>query len=197
MPVEKGKQVKVRYTGTLEDGTVFDSNVDGESLSFVVGSGQIIKGFENAMIGMEIGQEKEITLQPADAYGNPDPRLIMKVPRARLPKNVEPKVGMPIHLSSPDGDHVQACITAVTKTEVTIDLNSPLAGKVLKFKLKLEEFGEPDPDQCGCSCDECGHDHSEEACCDHDHEDSEEACCDHDHEDGEDSCCDHNHKDGE
>lgn len=173
MPVVQGKQVGVRYTGTLEDGTVFDSNTDGELLKFVVGAGQIIKGFDAAMVGMEIGQEKEITLQPDEAYGNPDPRLVMKVPRARLPKDVDPKVGMPIHLKSPDGDEAQACITAVTKTEVTIDLNSPLAGKVLKFKLKLEEYGEPDPDQCGCSCGECGHDHGEDSCCDHD-EDGEE-----------------------
>ncbi len=172
MPVEKGKQVKVRYTGTLEDGTVFDSNEDGDLLSFVVGSGQIIKGFDDAMMGMETGQEKEITLQPAEAYGNPDPRLVMKVPRSRLPKDSEPKVGMPLHLTTPDGDHAQACITAVTKTEVTIDLNSPLAGKVLHFKIKLENYGEPDPDQCGCSCDECGHHHEDDG-----HHHDEHGCC--------------------
>jgi peptidylprolyl isomerase len=168
MPVEKGMQVKCRYTGTLEDGTVFDSNEKGELLSFVVGSGQIIKGFDTAMMGMEKGEEKEITLQPDDAYGNPDQRLIMKVPRTRFPKNVDLKVGMPLHLSSPDGDQVHAIVTAINSTDVTIDLNSPLAGKVLHFKIKLEEYGEPDPDQCGCSCDECGHDTHD--CCDHDPE---------------------------
>jgi peptidylprolyl isomerase len=184
LPIEKGKQAKVRYVGTLEDGTVFDSNEKGELLSFVVGSGQIIKGFDSAVMGMEKGDEKEITLQPADAYGNPDPRLIMKVPRTRFPKNVELEVGMPLHLSSPDGDHVQAIVTAVNDVEATIDLNSPLAGKVLHFKIKLVEYGEPDPNQCGCGCNDCGHGPEENGCCDDD-EHGEHSCCDHDEHDTE------------
>jgi len=170
MPVEKGKQVKVHYTGTLKDGTVFDKNEGDEALSFVVGSGQIIKGFDDAMIGMEVGDEKEITLQPADAYGMPDPHLVLKVPRKRLPKDVTPEAGMVMHLSSPDGEHVQARVVDVTKSEVTLDLNSPLAGKVLHFKIKVQEYREPDPDQCGCTCSDCGHE--ADSSCDHNEDDT-------------------------
>ncbi|MCK5373322.1 MAG: FKBP-type peptidyl-prolyl cis-trans isomerase, partial [Candidatus Aenigmarchaeota archaeon] len=86
MPVKKGDKVKVEYTGTLEDGTVFDSSEKhGEPLEFEVGAGQMIKGFDDAVVDMEKGDEKEITLKPADAYGDPNPQLIQKVPKDKLP----------------------------------------------------------------------------------------------------------------
>ncbi len=136
--VEKGNKVKVEYTGTLEDGTVFDaSERHGKPLEFEAGSGQVVKGFDAAVIGMKVGEEKEVTLQPDDAYGQPNPELTKKVPRDHLPKEQEPQVGMTLMVNLPTGQQFPATISEVTDSEVTIDLNHPLAGKVLKFKIKV------------------------------------------------------------
>jgi len=141
MPIKKGDKVKVEYTGTLEDGTVFDSSEKhGKLLEFEVGSGQIIPGFDNAMIGMEKGQEKEIKLQPAEAYGEPNSKLVQNVPKDKLPKDQEIKQGMVLVLKAPNGMQTPARVTGETKDSVTIDLNHPLAGKVLNFKIKVVEI---------------------------------------------------------
>ncbi|MBW2996023.1 peptidylprolyl isomerase [Candidatus Woesearchaeota archaeon] len=140
MPIKKGDKVKVDYTGTLEDGTVFDTSESKQPLEFEVGAGKLIKGFDAAVIGMEKGEEKEITLQPADAYGDPDPKRVQKIPRDKLPADKEPKPGMMLMLNTPDGRQFPAKIAEVTDKEITIDLNHPLAGKVLKFKIKVVEI---------------------------------------------------------
>ena len=138
MPVKKGDKVKVEYTGTLEDGTVFDSSEKhGEPLAFEVGAGQMIKGFDDAVVGMEVGDEKEITLKPADAYGDPNPQLIQKVPKDKLPKDADMKEGMQLAMALPNGQQIPATITEIGDTEVTIVIFHPLAGKTLNFKLKL------------------------------------------------------------
>lgn len=140
MSVKKGDKVKVEYTGTLDDGTVFDSSKHGEHshpLEFEVGAGKIIKGFDEAVIGMEKGDEKDIKLKPEEAYGQPNPQLVQKVPRDKLPPGQEPKQGMILGLATPDGKQVPAIIKEVTDKEITIDLNHPLAGKNLNFKIKL------------------------------------------------------------
>jgi len=141
MAVKEGDKIKVEYTGTLEDGTEFDSTAKhgGQPLEFEVGSGQLIKGFDNAVMGMEKDEEKEITLQPDEAYGQPNPEMVKKVPRNQLPQDQEPKVGMILALGTPDGKQFPAKITEVTDEEVSIDLNHPLAGKVLTFKIKVVE----------------------------------------------------------
>jgi|TARA_B100002003_G_scaffold209791_1_gene205188 FKBP-type peptidyl-prolyl cis-trans isomerase 2 len=137
MAIKKGDKIKVEYTGTLEDGKVFDSSEGKPPLEFEVGAGKIIKGFDDAVTGMEKGQEKEVKIEPKDAYGIPAPELIRKVPRAQIPKEPEPKPGMVLLLKSPDGQQMPARITEVTDTDVTIDLNHPLAGKTLTFKIKV------------------------------------------------------------
>ncbi|MEA2004498.1 MAG: peptidylprolyl isomerase [archaeon] len=138
MPVKKGDKVKVEYTGTLEDGTVFDSSEKhGEPLAFEVGAGQMIKGFDDAVVGMEVGDEKEITLKPADAYGDPNSQLIQKVPKDKLPQDADLKTGMQLAMALPNGQQIPATITEIGDTEVTIDINHPLAGKTLNFKVKL------------------------------------------------------------
>jgi FKBP-type peptidyl-prolyl cis-trans isomerase 2 len=164
MPVEIGNEVKVTYTGTLDDGTVFDTTDahNGEPLCFIVGSGQIIKGFDDAVVGMEAGEEKEIRLEPEEAYGEPDPKLVLGIPRDRFPEDMTPEVDMLLHLSSPDGDQIQARIAEIDDEHITLDLNPPLAGKVLNFKIKVEDFGEPDPNSCAGECSCCDHDHSHE-----------------------------------
>ncbi|MBD3259541.1 peptidylprolyl isomerase [Candidatus Woesearchaeota archaeon] len=138
MPIKEGNKVKIEYEGSLEDGTVFDSSAKhGAPLEVEIGAKQIIPGFEKALIGMEKGQEKEITLKPADAYGEPNPQLLKKIPKAQLPKEPEPKKGMMLTLGTPDGKQFPAKIAEVGENDVTIDLNHPLAGKTLKFKIKV------------------------------------------------------------
>jgi FKBP-type peptidyl-prolyl cis-trans isomerase 2 len=140
MPVQKAKKgdkVKVDYTGKFDDGTVFDTSEGKQPLEFELGSGMIIKGFDNAVVGMNQGEEKNIELQPAEAYGDHNPALVKKIPRERLPQNHEPKPGMFLALKTPDGKQFPAKITEVTDKEVTIDLNHPLAGKKLNFAIKL------------------------------------------------------------
>lgn len=139
MAVKKGDKVKVEYTGTLDDGTVFDSSKGRDPLEFEVGSGQVIKGFDSAVVGMNKGEEKEVKIKAEDAYGNHNPQLVKKVPKENLPKTQDPKVGMFLMLNLPDGQQFPAMISEVADKEVTIDLNHPLAGKNLNFKIKVVE----------------------------------------------------------
>ena len=142
MVIKKGDKIKVEYTGTLDDGKVFDSSKHGEHshpLEFEVGSGQIIPGFDKAVVGMKKGEEKEIKLKPEEAYGMPNPKMVQKVPRDKFPAEKEPKPGMLIGLGTPDGKQIPAKIVEVNDKEITLDLNHPLAGKTLKFKIKIVE----------------------------------------------------------
>ncbi len=141
MPVKKGDKVKVDYTGSLDDGTVFDSSEKhGQPLEFEVGAGKVIPGFENALVGMKKGEEKEVTLKPADAYGEPNPQLLKKIPKEQLPTDKEIKPGMMLGVGLPNGAKIPAKIVDVNDKEVTIDLNHPLAGKTLHFKLKVVDI---------------------------------------------------------
>jgi len=135
-----GQKVKVEYEGTLEDGTVFDSSErTGQALEFEVGSEMIIKGFEDAIKKMKVGDEKTISLDPADAYGEPREDLVKKVPKKQIPTDQEIKTGMIIMIGLPTGQQLPATIKEVGDKEITLDLNHPLAGKKLTFKLKLLE----------------------------------------------------------
>jgi peptidylprolyl isomerase len=138
MAVKKGDRVKVEYTGSLEDGTVFDSSGShGQPLEFVAGAGHVVPGFDEAVIGMEKGEEKEIKLRPADAYGEPDPSLVKKLPRDSFPEEAEFKAGMTLGLMQPGLGQMPAKVIAMTENDVTLDLNHPLVGKVLIFKIKV------------------------------------------------------------
>ena len=138
MPIKNGDKVKIEYTGTLEDGTVFDSSErHGSPLEFEVGARHVIKGFENAVMGMEKGEEKSVTLHQEEAYGYHDEQLIKNVPKGKMPDGGEIKPGMLLGLSLPNGAQVPARVVDVTDTEVIIDLNHPLAGKTLNFKIKV------------------------------------------------------------
>lgn len=141
MKIKKGDTVTVEYTGMLEDGTVFDSTEkQGELLTFEVGAGQLIQGFENAVIGMEEGEEKEITLQPSEAYGDINPQLIESIERDQLALEEEPEVGMVLIMKTPDGHEFPAIITDVSEDAITIDFNHPLAGKAVQFKIKVVDI---------------------------------------------------------
>lgn len=150
--IKEGYFVKVEYTGTFEDGTVFDSTEDqGCPLEFQVGAQQVIEGFEKAIVTMKLNEKKEISLQPEEAYGTYEDDMKREIPRDRMPADGL-EVGMTLMATMPTGMQVPVTITAMTKETVTIDLNHPLAGKVLKFKLKLVEIKEGELSECGGTC---------------------------------------------
>ena len=141
MTAKTGDKVKIVYTGTLDDGTVFDSNVDqGNPLEFEVGGGYIIKGFDEAVIGMKEGEEKQFSISPADAYGEHDPTLIQKVPREIFPPDAELTSGLLFEAGLPTGEKIPAMIRSIEEKIVVVDLNHPLAGKRLNFKIKLSSI---------------------------------------------------------
>ena len=134
---QEGNTVSIHYTGRLEDGTVFDSSEGREPLQFTVGAGQVIPGFENAVLALETGQSSTTTIPPEDGYGPRRTDLIVKMQRTELPGDVDPEVGQHFHLSMPDGTPVPVIVSAVGPMTVTFDANHPLAGKTLIFDIKL------------------------------------------------------------
>jgi FKBP-type peptidyl-prolyl cis-trans isomerase 2 len=135
-PAKNGDTVRVHYTGRLESGEVFDSSEDGEPLEFQLGSGQVIAGFDENVTGMNVGDQKTITIEPANAYGDRIEALVGKVDRAQLNMEGEPQVGMELRLQLPDGQDIPIIITEVTPDSVTFDANHPLAGRTLIFDIK-------------------------------------------------------------
>lgn len=141
MGIEKGNKVKVEYVGKLDSGDIFDSSEKhGQPLEFEAGAGNVIKGFDEAIIGMEKGDTKDIVIKPEEAYGNENPQLIQKIPREQIPIEQELKAGMVLGMQMPNGQQVPARITEANDKEVTIDLNHPLAGKTLNFNIKVVDF---------------------------------------------------------
>ena len=139
--VKKGDKVKVEYVGSLENGTIFDSSAQHEApLEFTAGTGQLIKGFDDAVLGMKVGEEKQITIEPQDGYGEHNPELIKELPRDCFPADQEIKPGMVFLMNLQDGRKLPIYISNVSETTVTVDLNPPLAGKKLLFKLKVLEI---------------------------------------------------------
>lgn len=138
---KKGDKVKVEYVGSLEDGTVFDSSeMHNEPLEFVVGTGQLIKGFDDAVVGMKIGEEKEIRLPPEEAYGAHNPEFVKDMPRECFPQDQDIQPGMMFMVALQDGRQIPVRISQVSEETITVDLNPPLAGKTLVFKIKLLEI---------------------------------------------------------
>jgi peptidylprolyl isomerase len=137
-----GNSVKVHYTGTLDDGTVFDTSDGREPLEFTLGEGHVIPGFENAVRGMSPGETKTATIPAQDAYGMREPAAVFEVSRAQLPADVEPEEGQQLGLQDQHGRMIPAVVTEVTDTSVTIDANHPLAGRDLTFKIELVDVDE-------------------------------------------------------
>lgn len=134
---QSGQTVSVEYTGKLQDGTVFDSNVGGQPLSFELGAGQVIPGFDDAVAGMTVGDSVEVTIPPEQAYGQPSEQLILELPIEQFPQDMEPEVGMQIQLTAQDGRPIPAAIAQVKTDSVIVDANHRLAGKTLVFDIKL------------------------------------------------------------
>ena len=135
---KKGDTVKVSYVGTFDDGVKFDSTEGKDPLEFKLGEAAIIKGFQGAIEGMKVGEEKEVKQAPADAYGERNEKFVQEVPKDKLPKDLDPKENMVLTLKNPEGQVMYAKVSEVKENSVLIDLNHPLAGKTLNFKLKLE-----------------------------------------------------------
>jgi peptidylprolyl isomerase len=135
-----GDTVKVEYTGRLDDGTVFDTSEGREPLEFTIGSGSIIAGFENGVIGMGIGESKTITIPVEEAYGPSRSELIFTVSKGEFPEDMEFEVGMDLQSQQPDGRVMRATVLEITDDSVTVDMNHPLAGKTLIFDIELVEI---------------------------------------------------------
>ena len=139
--VKKGDKVIVEYEGTLDDGTVFDSTKNHQTpFEFEAGSGSLIKGFDEAILGMKKGEQKDITLQPGDAYGEYTAELVKELPLDCFPDHQDLKVGMVFMMELENGHKVPFRVTKITDEAVTVDLNPPLAGKCLNFTIKLVDF---------------------------------------------------------
>ena len=139
--VTKGDQVKVHYHGKLTDGTTFDSSQGREPLQFTAGSGQVIKGFDDAVIGMAAGEKKTEHIPVAEAYGERDDNMSMEYPVSDFPADMKPEVGMELQMGDNTGNVFPVVITAVNGDMVMLDANHPLAGKDLVFDLELVAIG--------------------------------------------------------
>jgi peptidylprolyl isomerase len=133
----KGDQVRIHYTGRLDDGSVFDSSVGREPLEFRIGSGMVIPGFDRAVTGLQVGESRTAVIPPEDAYGAVRDELRIQVDRGQLPPEVAPTVGLELQMTTGGGQVVPVRIDVVTDTHVTLDANHPLAGKQLTFEVEL------------------------------------------------------------
>ena len=137
---ENGSTVKVHYTGTLDDGSQFDSSEGREPLEFTIGKDQVIPGFDKACCGMAIGEKVTVTLAPKDAYGEHNPDIVATAPRSMMPEDLEPEVGMPMSTHGENGEVIEFIITAFDDETVTVDGNPPLVGKTLTFDIEMVEI---------------------------------------------------------
>lgn len=138
--VTDGSEIKVHYTGKLEDGTQFDSSQGRDPLQFTVGQGQVIEGFDKGVLDMEVGDNKTITIPPEQAYGEYREELITKVKADQFPDNFEIKQGVRVQARSPENQLVQFVIKEVDGDDVKLDANHELAGKTLIFDLELVDI---------------------------------------------------------
>lgn len=137
---KSGDTVRIHYTGTLQDGSVFDSSEDRDPLEFQLGSGQVIPGFDEGVSGMEVGEKKTIEIPCDQAYGPIHPEAMQDVPRAEIPDNIPLELGTQLQMQAPDGQTMMVVVANVTDEKVTLDANHPLAGKDLTFALELVEI---------------------------------------------------------
>ena len=135
--VKSGDTVAIHYTGTLEDGTTFDSSKGREPLEFEVGSGQIIPGLDSALPGMAVGDTKAVKVASADAYGPHNPEMQQSVPREGIPDEIPLQPGAQLQMQTPDGRAVPVTVVSFDDATVTLDANHPLAGKDLQFDIEV------------------------------------------------------------
>jgi len=135
-----GDTVKIHYTGTLTDGTQFDSSAGRDPLEFTLGSGQVIPGFDQAVRGMAVGDSKSVNIAAQDAYGPRHEQMVQEVPKNALPEDLEPTAGMSLQARGQDGRVLNLTVTHVGDEAITVDGNHPLAGRDLNFDIELVEI---------------------------------------------------------
>lgn len=154
--VKSGDTISVHYTGRLDGGEIFDTSEGKDPLKFTVGTGQLIKGFDAAVIEMLPGDKKTVTIPPTEGYGDVNPDATVELPVASVPEEMKLAAGMQIHLTDPDGRPVPALVLEVGEENIKMDLNHPLAGKTLIFEIEVVETGlTPDAQGCNCSSGSC------------------------------------------
>lgn len=137
---KKGDKVRVHYSGRLSSGETFDSSSGREPLEFELGSGMVIRGFDEGVSGMEEGEKKTINIPVNEAYGPHRPEMMIDMPKERFPDNMELEQGMPLMMSDGQGHSQQVTIAEIKDESVVLDANHPLAGKDLIFDLELVEI---------------------------------------------------------
>ena len=135
--VKSGDTVAIHYTGTLSDGSTFDSSDGREPLEFIVGSGQIIPGLDVALPGMTVGDKKTVEIDCKEAYGPLNPEMRQAVPREGIPAEIPLEIGTQLQMQTPDGQELPVMVVEVDEATVTLDANHPLAGKDLIFAIEL------------------------------------------------------------
>ncbi len=138
--VKNGDTIRVHYHGRLTNGTTFDSSEGRAPLEFTVGSGMVIKGFDNGVLEMQVGDKKTINIPVDQAYGQKSPEFIIDFPKDNIPEGLNPEVGMQLQMSGPEGQVIPVRVVAVSDATITLDGNHPLAGEDLIFDLELVEI---------------------------------------------------------
>ena len=141
MSIKKGDKVRVEYSGKLNDGTIFDKSGVENPLEFVVSSGDVIPGFDRAVEGMKLNEEKTVTIKSEDAYGSRKDELILNFQKGALPLEIEPEKGVVLALKTQTGESIPATIIDVKDDSITVDANHPLAGEDLIFEIKVVGVG--------------------------------------------------------
>jgi len=136
----QGSIVRVHYTGTLDDGEIFDASKDRGPLQFIVGEGRLLKPFEDTVVGMAPGESRKVTIPPENAYGLHRKDMVTVVERNKLPPDIIPEVGMRLEIAQDSRSNALVEITGINEKEITLDANHPLAGKALHFEIQLIEI---------------------------------------------------------
>ncbi|MFT6457094.1 FKBP-type peptidyl-prolyl cis-trans isomerase [Pseudophaeobacter arcticus] len=139
--VKNGDTVRIHYTGTLADGSVFDSSEGRDPLEFTVGSGQVIAGMDAGLPGMRVGDKKRLEIPADEAYGPLNPEARQAIPREGIPDDIPLELGTQLQMQSPEGHVLPVTVVEVTEATVTLDANHPLAGKDLTFDIELVSIG--------------------------------------------------------
>jgi FKBP-type peptidyl-prolyl cis-trans isomerase 2 len=140
LPAKNGDTVKVHYVGTLSDGTVFDSSREQAPIELTLGSGDVIPGFDRAVVGMSVGDNKTVVIPSDEAYGPRNEEMLQQIPRGAIPAEIELSEGLILHAEAPDGNRLSFTVVRIEDEQVLIDGNHPLAGRDLTFALELVEI---------------------------------------------------------
>ena len=138
--VKHGDTMKIHYTGKLEDGTIFDTSAKRDPLQFIIGAGQVVSGFEQAIVGMNPSESKTVKVPADKAYGPHREEMVLVVDRNKIPKNLKLELGQELQIPQEDGQKTIVAVTNISESSVTLDANHPLAGKDLTFDIQLIEI---------------------------------------------------------